>query len=71
LPAVSAGEGGVMGDEKRKAGWYVEIVEMATAKIEHAIGPMASLRGAERTERGANINLNHERFFTRIVEVHR
>jgi|688.fasta_scaffold466116_2 hypothetical protein len=46
--------------------FYVEIVEKATGNIESRMGPMVE-RKADRTETGAAINLNHDKFFTRIV----
>jgi len=46
--------------------FYVEIVEKATGNIESRMGPMGE-RKADRTETGASINLNHDKFFTRIV----
>jgi hypothetical protein len=45
----------------------VEIVERGTDKVVKRI-PCASERAAEKVERGANINLNHDGFYTRIVE---
>lgn len=46
---------------------YVEIVEYVTDRVEKRMGPMSD-RKAERVDNGANINLDHERFYTRIVE---
>jgi hypothetical protein len=48
---------------------YVEIVEIVDGKdnVVKRMGPM-SKRKAEKVDGGANINLNHEKFFTRIVE---
>jgi nitrogen regulatory protein PII-like uncharacterized protein len=40
---------------------YVHIIEDATGKVIKEMGPMSE-RKAEKVERGANINLNHERF---------
>ena len=48
--------------------WTVEVVERgAEEKVVKRI-PAGSERAAERVERGVNINLNHERFFSRLVE---
>ena len=35
----------------------------------HVIATKESERQLERAEQGANINLDHERYFTRIIEV--
>lgn len=56
---------------RRKAGWYVEIIEAATYTVEHAFGPFASLRAAEKAQSGRNRNLNHAQYCTRLVEVPR
>lgn len=45
---------------------YVEIVEYATNAVVKRMGPMSE-RKAEKVERGAEINLNHERFYVRTV----
>jgi hypothetical protein len=46
--------------------WFVEIVEHSTDKVEKRI-PCQSERSAESTDSGVNRNLDHEKFFTRIV----
>jgi hypothetical protein len=46
--------------------WFVEIVENGGAVVKR-IECGASERSAEKVQRGAEINLNHERFFTRLV----
>lgn len=46
--------------------FYVEIVEKATNKVVERMGPMNE-RKAEKVEQGASINLNHQDYFTRIV----
>lgn len=52
-----------------KLKWFVEVVERgAEEKVVKRIEAGASERAAERVERGVNINLNVERFFTRVVE---
>jgi hypothetical protein len=47
----------------------IEIVDIETGKVEHVImidPPQdEDSRRLERTENGLNINLDHERFFTR------
>jgi hypothetical protein len=44
----------------------VEVVEAATDKVVRRLGPMSE-RKAEKVERGLEINLNHDRFFVRVV----
>lgn len=57
----------------KKEVWFVEVVEVAKEetggpeKVIKRMGPILRERDAERIMRGADINLNHERFFTRIV----
>ena len=48
--------------------YYVEIVEYETEQVVDRIDCGASGRRADRIDDGVNINLNHERFYTRIVE---
>lgn len=45
--------------------YFVEIVKN-DGEVVKRMGPM-SAHSAEKTERGANINLNHDGFWTRIV----
>lgn len=47
--------------------YYVEIVDTETDEVVKRMGPMSERR-AEQVEDGANINLDHERFHTRIEE---
>ena len=47
--------------------YYVEIVEDATEEVVKRMGPMTKHK-AEKVEDGAGINLNWDRFSTRIVE---
>ena len=47
--------------------YYVEIVSFETEEVVKRMGPHG-LRTAERIERGASINLNHEEYFTRVVD---
>lgn len=47
--------------------FYVEIVNYETDEIATRMGPHTE-RTAERIEDGANRNLDHEHWFTRIVE---
>ena len=49
--------------------WYVNIcewVEDGEDRVEKSMGPM-TLSKAERVDRGACVNLNHERFFTVVA----
>jgi len=54
-----------MNDETQ---YVVEVVETATDKVEYRSKPTYERR-AEKIEDGLSINLDHEHFFTRIVEV--
>lgn len=47
--------------------WYVEIVSFE-GEVATRMGPFASERSAERCESGAMRNLNHERYYTRVLE---
>ena len=49
-------------DEK----WYVQIVEYETDKVVKQMGPFPE-KWAEKMDRGANINLNHENYYTKIM----
>ena len=47
--------------------YYVEIVKYGDPEeVVKRMGPMTE-RKAERVERGAGINLNHDAYYTRIV----
>ena len=47
--------------------YYVEIVEFETEKVVKRMGGYTSERRADILDKGVNINLNHDKFFTRIV----
>lgn len=47
----------------------VEIVSYETGEVVKEFKPVSSERRAEKLDNGVNINLNHEKYFTRIVEV--
>jgi hypothetical protein len=47
--------------------WVVQVVEHDTDRVERSID-CESHHKAERVEDGLNINLNHARYYTRIVE---
>lgn len=46
--------------------WLVEIVSHAEGEVVKRMGPM-TMQKAERVERGAEINLDHERYYVRTV----
>ena len=46
---------------------YVEIIRRSDAKCIKRMGPLTE-RSAERVESGVNINLDHEGYFTELVE---
>ena len=54
----------------RTALYLVEVVEHATGKVVRRIGdpPMPESK-ADRVMSGIDINLNHERFYSRVVAV--
>ncbi len=56
-----------MGKQTKAKEFYVEIREIKTRKVEKRMGPFASERMAEKCDRGANINLDHARYFTNIT----
>jgi hypothetical protein len=43
---------------------YVEVVDSETGKVVETLGPMTE-RKADRVDQGIQINMNHERYFTR------
>ena len=47
--------------------YKVEVVDAETNEVVKTL-ETANLRTAERVEDGMNINMNHMRYFTRIVE---
>ncbi len=47
--------------------YYVEIVAYKNDRVAKRMGPFSE-RKAERVDGGANINLDHENFYTRIVD---
>ena len=49
--------------------WFVEIVARGTGDLEHRIGPFASDRLAYKADAGVVRNLDHARFYTRVVEI--
>jgi hypothetical protein len=52
---------------KDKEKTFVEIVEFSTDKVVKRLGPMTESK-ADRVQRGMDVNLDHDRFFTRTVE---
>jgi uncharacterized FlaG/YvyC family protein len=49
--------------------YVVQVIESDTGKIEKEFKPQHSMRAAERLEDGVRINLNHEKYHTRIEKV--
>lgn len=49
------------------ARFFVEIVESASGGVEKKLGPYPSRRMAEKAEAGVCRNLDHERFYTRVL----
>lgn len=47
-------------------GHYVEIVRYSDGEVVRRMGPMSE-RNADRVDSGADRNLNHEEYYTRIV----
>lgn len=48
--------------------YYVEVVEYGTDKVVKQLGPMSE-RKADRVDDGLNINLDHDKYYTRIVRL--
>lgn len=48
----------------KKNGWYVEIVETATNKVEKQLGPYETENLADKAESGVSRNLDHEKYHT-------
>ena len=47
--------------------YFVEIVRYETDEVVKRMGPMDE-RKADKVDSGANINLNHDGYYTRIIE---
>ena len=47
--------------------FYVQIVKFQDEEIVKEMGPMPEFK-AEKVDDGVNINLNHEEYYTKIVE---
>ena len=47
--------------------YLVEVVDYETEEVVDRIKVDGTKRKAERVERGVNINMNHDRYFTRVV----
>lgn len=47
--------------------YFVEVVDYETEEVVDRIKVDGTKRKAERVERGVNINMNHDRYFTRVV----
>ena len=44
--------------------WIVEVISYKDGSREHAVGPFATEAQADKADRGLNINLNHDQFYT-------
>lgn len=55
-------------EPKKDPGFYVQIIEKATKKVEKEMGPMPAAK-AEKVSVGASINLDHENYLVDVVEV--
>ena len=51
-------------------GWHVNIIETATGKVEHTIGPYASERQAEKAERAIINRLDTDRYHATVEATH-
>lgn len=47
--------------------YYIEIVEFASEKVIERKGPYSEHK-ADRIDDGMNINLNHEKYYTRVIK---
>ena len=52
----------------RKKKWVVRIVSHDSGKTVKKFEPCYSEREADKLDRGVNINLNHEKFYTTVTE---
>lgn len=49
------------------AGYCVEVIDRATHEVVHTVGKSMSYAKAEKVQGGMAINLDHEKFYTRIT----
>ena len=47
--------------------YYVEVVSLHSGEVVNRLGPMSE-RKADRVDGGLSINLNHDEYFTRVVD---
>jgi hypothetical protein len=47
--------------------FYVQLIDYETDTVQKQMGPFPE-RWAEKIDRGQNINLNHDEFYTRILD---
>jgi hypothetical protein len=47
--------------------YYVEVVSYETGEVVKRMGPMSENK-ADKVESGFDRNLNHEKFYTRVIE---
>lgn len=52
---------------EERPNYFVEIVRDSTKEVVHRIGPIASSRRAIKVANGADINLDHDNYFVRVV----
>lgn len=48
--------------------WYVELISLKTDRVVRRLGPFKSEREARSVKIGAEINLDHERFYIETRE---
>ena len=49
-------------------GWVIEVVEFDTEEVIHTVECRGGKHMAEKADDGMQHNLNHEKYYTRIVE---
>jgi hypothetical protein len=48
--------------------WWIHIRSYGTEAVAHKVGPYTSYRQADKADNGLNRNLDHDRFYTEIIE---
>ena len=51
-----------------KNSYYVKIIKYEDSEVVRQLGPISTEREAYKINRGANINLNHEEYYTLVVK---
>jgi hypothetical protein len=49
--------------------WIVQVIDIESGEVVRASDAFNLERKAEKVEAGVNINLNHDAFYTQIVEI--